>query len=260
MREIRSPGLMSGDWKRSYGANCDTGSGRKPPVNGTASQPTATAPVVDSTHANAPVVEEAGEGRPAVEHVVHRLRHVGGGARQAGALGAHPVLQGRHEWARSAGCAPPAARPRAMPVHLALDGEQLVHAPHGFERQRRDHGNLLLRPLPSRTLDVGQLEELSPRVGPARGLDDRCGLALAEVELAVAPIGVGLQHTGPVREVRLRVLAPSVGREVEQGRRGDRRRRRDGRRARRPTRAPWWSCPWPAPARWCRPRAGAPPP
>ncbi len=49
MREIRSPGLMSGDWKRSYGANCDTGSGRKPPVNGTASQPTATAPVVDST-------------------------------------------------------------------------------------------------------------------------------------------------------------------------------------------------------------------
>lgn len=27
MREIRSPGLMSGDWKRSYGANCDTGSG-----------------------------------------------------------------------------------------------------------------------------------------------------------------------------------------------------------------------------------------
>ena len=43
------PGLTSGDWKRSYGANCDTGSGRKPPVNGTASQPTATAPVVDST-------------------------------------------------------------------------------------------------------------------------------------------------------------------------------------------------------------------
>ena len=40
---------MSGDWRRSYGANCDTGSGRKPPVNGTASHPTATAPVVDST-------------------------------------------------------------------------------------------------------------------------------------------------------------------------------------------------------------------
>ena len=43
------PGLMSGDWKRSYGANCDTGSGRKPPDNTPASQPTATAPVVDST-------------------------------------------------------------------------------------------------------------------------------------------------------------------------------------------------------------------
>ncbi len=57
-------------------------------------------------------------------------------------------------------------------------------------------------------------------MGPARGLDDRRGLALAAVELAVAPIGVGLQHSGPAGEVGLRVLAPAVGREVEQGRRG----------------------------------------
>src|SRR5450759_3792724 len=48
MRAICMSGLMSGDWKRTYGANCDTGvseSGRKQ----SSSRPTDTAPVVDST-------------------------------------------------------------------------------------------------------------------------------------------------------------------------------------------------------------------
>ena len=58
------PGLTSGDWKRSYGANCDTGSGRKPPVNGTASQPTATAPVVDSTGRRVGMDQEGEEVAP----------------------------------------------------------------------------------------------------------------------------------------------------------------------------------------------------
>ena len=168
--------------------------------------------------AHAPVVEEADEGRPAVEHVVHGPGHLGA-ARQAGALGAHPGFQGRH-----AGRGTLVARRQALgrwpAVHLALDGEQLVHAPHGFERQGRDHPHLLAGPLARRGLDVGQLEELAPRVGPARGLDDRRRLALALVEPAIAPVGVGLQHPGPAREVRLRVLAPPVGREVEQGGRG----------------------------------------
>ena len=39
----------------------------------------------------------------------------------------------------------------------------------------------------------------------ALGLDDRRGLAFAEVELAVTAVGVGLQHSGPSREMRLRV-------------------------------------------------------
>ena len=106
-----------------------------------------------------------------------------------------------------------------MAVHLALDGEQLVYAPYRFERERGDDGLLLSSSPARRGLDVGQLEELSPRVGPARGLDDRSGLAFTEVELAVAPVGVGLQHSSPFREMRLRVLAAPVGREVEQGRR-----------------------------------------
>ncbi len=145
MREIRSPGLMSGDWKRSYGANCDTGSGRKPPVNGTASQPTATAPVVDSTHADASVVEEAGEGRPAVRACSPspsppRTRAAGGPARRASNL-PEPPRCGAERWL-------PRRSPlgRGTAVHRALDGEQLVHAPHGLERQGRDHGNLLLSP------------------------------------------------------------------------------------------------------------------
>ena len=209
---------MSGDWKRSYGANCDTGSGRKPPVNGTASQPTATAPVVDSTHADAFVVEEAGEGRPAVEHVVHRFGHLGR-ARQASPFFAHPTFQSRHE--RGGVLAPRrSSLGRGMAVHRALDGEQLVHAPHSLERQGRHDGHLLLSASARRGFDVGQLEELSPRVSPARGLEDRRGLALAEIQLAITSIGVGLKHADPAGEVSLRVLAPSVGREVEQSRRG----------------------------------------
>ncbi len=51
-----------------------------------------------------------------------------------------------------------------MAVRRALDGEQLVHAPHGLERQGGDHRNLLLGPLPSRSLDVGQFKELAPGV------------------------------------------------------------------------------------------------
>ncbi len=88
-------------------------------------------------HAHAPVVEEAGEGRPAVEHVVHRPSHLGA-AGQAGPLVAHPALQGRHERGGAlAACRQSLGRGTA--VHLALDGEQLVHAPHRFERQGRDH-------------------------------------------------------------------------------------------------------------------------
>ena len=46
--------------------------------------------------ADAAVVEEAREGGPALEHVVHRLRHIGM-AREARAFRAHPGLQIAHE-------------------------------------------------------------------------------------------------------------------------------------------------------------------
>src|SRR3974390_2296923 len=46
---------------------------RKPPDNGNSSEPTATAPVVDSTRLEPPVVQERGQALPALEHVVDRL-------------------------------------------------------------------------------------------------------------------------------------------------------------------------------------------
>src|ERR1035437_5011148 len=58
VREIRLPGLTSGDWKRSNGPNSGPGSKRKPPDTGCSSGPTATAPVVDSTRWKLPVGDE----------------------------------------------------------------------------------------------------------------------------------------------------------------------------------------------------------
>src|SRR5450631_660037 len=58
VREIRLPGLTSGDWKRSNAPNRGTGNKRKQPDNGYSSGPTATAPVVDSTRRNVAVRHE----------------------------------------------------------------------------------------------------------------------------------------------------------------------------------------------------------
>jgi len=49
MPEIGTSSLMSGDWKRSYGANCDTGTGESCRKTVKPRKPKATAPVVDST-------------------------------------------------------------------------------------------------------------------------------------------------------------------------------------------------------------------
>ena len=64
-------------------------------------------------------------------------------------------------------------------------------------------------------LDVGQNEELAPRMRPARRLPDRAGLAVREIELVVAVVGVRLQDAGVAREMRLRMLAPPIARVME---------------------------------------------
>ena len=63
--------------------------------------------------------------------------------------------------------------------------------------------------------DVGQHEELPPRVSPACRLQDRAWLASGLVELAVAAIGVGLEQPGISRQVALQMLATAVARVVE---------------------------------------------
>ena len=50
---------------------------------------------------------------------------------------------------------------------------------------------------------------------PARRLPDRAGLAVRQIELVVAVIGVRLQDAGISRQMRLRMLAPAIARVVE---------------------------------------------
>jgi hypothetical protein len=52
-----------------------------------------------------------------------------------------------------------------------------------------------------------QIEELSPRVRQASGLED----AIANIELCEAGIAIGLKNAGEPGEVRPRVLALAIG-------------------------------------------------
>ena len=84
--------------------------------------------------ANAPVIEEACERIPSLEHVIHRLRHIGM-SREPAALGSHPLLERDDEW-RHLGL------PDSVPLHgrqsvdLTLDIEDRVDPPHRLDGQR----------------------------------------------------------------------------------------------------------------------------
>jgi len=71
----------------------------------------------------------------------------------------HPVIS-RCEFADS------------LPIDGALDIEQGIDPLHGFQRDRVDRACVLAAALlAGRAGDVGQLEELAPRVGKAAGLE-----------------------------------------------------------------------------------------
>ena len=67
--------------------------------------------------------------------------------------------------------------------------------------------------------DVGQFEELAPRMAPAQRLDDRAGLAVGKIEAIVAVERVGLQNAGVTGQMPLGMLPRSIARGVEQRRR-----------------------------------------
>ena len=104
----------------------------------------------------------------------------------------------------------------ALAVDRALDHKQRVDAAHDLDGDRRERDLALSGSLAASVLlDVGQDKELAPRMRPARRLLDRAGLAVREIELVVAVVGVGLQDARVANEMRLRMLAAPVARVVE---------------------------------------------
>jgi len=141
--------------------------------------------------ANPAVVEEAGEGIPAQKHVVDGLGEIVV-ARQPGELGSEPSMELSHQR-----CAQFAAHREPVGSVFAVDGtldvEQGIDPLHGLERDWVDHAGMLTAALlAGRAGDVGQLEELAPRMGKAASLDHGRRHTTGSIELAVAAIGIGL--------------------------------------------------------------------
>ena len=130
-------------------------------------------------HADAAVFEEQREGRPAAEHVLDRLHKVVP-TRQLRRLLAHIGQARLLDQCPALRSADGQALLGALAIDRALDLEQSVDAAHDLDRYRRERylgppAGLAARVL----LDVGEHEELAPRMRPARRLPDRAGLRSA---------------------------------------------------------------------------------
>ena len=159
--------------------------------------------------ADATVIEEARKRRPALQHVVHGLGDVVA-TRELGAFFAHPGFEFGNE-RRASPLADTAALLGAHSIDRTLDLEQFVDTADGFQRQWRDHQRRLTLDLASRTgFDVGQREERSTRVRPARRFQDRPRGAIGFVKLRVAAVGVSLQLAGPFGQMRSWMLTAAV--------------------------------------------------
>ena len=166
-------------------------------------------------HADAPVFEEQREGRPALEHVVDGLHEVVP-ARQFGRLLAHvgheivdqrPALR--------------AANRQALLGALAVDRRarwrtaRRCGAPPRWRSARAGSPSFptaLRRAFSSMS---AMAKNWTPGMRPTRRLQDRAGLAVRQIELVVAVVGVGLQDAGVAGEMRLRMFAAAVARVIE---------------------------------------------
>jgi hypothetical protein len=76
---------------------------------------------------------------------------------------------------------------RRLAVDVALDREQGIHPLDGLDGDRR-------------LVDPRQIEELAPRMRPARPLDNRSRLARGLIELIEPRIGIRLHEAGIIRQ------------------------------------------------------------
>ena len=115
------------------------------------------------TQTDPAIFEKPREGRPATEHVVHRLGDIVV-PRHAGALLAHPVLQVGNERDAVFPASGEALR-RRLAIEGALDVEQRIDTTHRGQRQRRDERWALALCLAAGVLgEIGEDEEFAPRV------------------------------------------------------------------------------------------------
>lgn len=93
-------------------------------------------------------------------------------------------------------------------VDGALNVEDHIDAADRLHCQRRDDG--LFAALLELRGDIGQLEEITARVAPAKGAGQRRRQAVAMEQGIIASIGISLKNASPTAQMAHRMLAPPV--------------------------------------------------
>lgn len=158
-------------------------------------------------------MEEGGEGRPCVEHVIHLLADLVFRGEQA-SLFTHPITQflderGGQDLAHGKPFGGGAA------VDVALDVEDAVNALHSLKRERR-YDDAFAGLALQLSGDIGELEQISPGVRPAGGVNDHPLGSGRVVERIIARVIVSLQDAVEAGQMFPAVLALPVPGIIEQ--------------------------------------------